>query len=90
MRRVLLGALQLAVFCGVMAWQIEYARESNGYVYGLFGVLAAIFATAVVIEIESRWARLTGRAPPLTPQQRHDARQSPLRPRRLDGDQERR
>lgn len=86
-RRILLGLMQVAVFCGVMAWQIEYARDSNGYIYGLFGVLAAIFATAIVIEIGDRWARLTGRAPPLTPQQRRDARQSPLRPRRLDADQ---
>jgi hypothetical protein len=90
-RRVLLGGMQLAVFLGVYGPMMNAHRGENaGFAIGILSLMATLFATAIVIEIGDRWARLTGRAPPLTPQQRRDARQSPLRPRRPDAGQERR
>jgi hypothetical protein len=84
---------QTLIFLGVMS-SLIYGRSpeelsGSGPAFGLLSLMATLLATGTVIEIGDRWARLTGRAPPLTPQQRRDARQSPLRPRRLDADRER-
>jgi hypothetical protein len=91
MRTVLLGLLQISVFLGVYGPMTNAHRGENaGLAICIIALMAAIFATAIVIEIGDRWARLTGRAPPLTPQQWRDARRSPLALRQPDADREHR
>ena len=75
----LMKLMQVAVFCGVYFPMAEaYRGENAGFAIGILALMATIFATACVIEIQDRIARFSARAAASSPRRSHAAPPSSL------------